>query len=48
MEHQILGTTMPVLSVSLSGGESVVAEVGPARSVVFVRPPRMVCLHGSL
>src|ERR1700730_2672337 len=28
MEHQILGTTMPVLSVSLSGGESVVAEVG--------------------
>lgn len=28
MEHQILGTTIPVLSVSLSAGESVVAEVG--------------------
>ena len=28
MQDQILGTTMPVLSISLNGGESVVAEVG--------------------
>jgi uncharacterized protein (TIGR00266 family) len=28
MQDQILGTTMPVLSISLEGGESVVAEVG--------------------
>jgi uncharacterized protein (TIGR00266 family) len=28
MKDEILGTTMPVLSVSLDGGESVVAEVG--------------------
>src|ERR1039457_3625064 len=28
MKDQILGTTMPVLSISLDGGESVVAEVG--------------------
>ena len=28
MEDQILGTTMPVLSISLNGGDSVVAEVG--------------------
>ncbi len=28
MKDQVLGTTMPVLSIALDGGESVVAEVG--------------------
>jgi uncharacterized protein (TIGR00266 family) len=28
MQDQILGTTMPVLSISLNGGESAIAEVG--------------------
>jgi uncharacterized protein (AIM24 family) len=28
MEHKIVGTTMPVLEISLQSGESVVAEGG--------------------
>ena len=28
MEEQLLGTTLPVLSISLNPGESVVAEAG--------------------